>query len=208
MNGDWEPLTVATNIFCNASRRNSDSDWHATARWLVTGVLGARAGVRPQLPSVCHTIRFHAPVGHHGELLLSRSMNLLDVVEDLLQRERSATVSRIDATLRSGSVEKYATQRSGSRTAPHGSPHPAVCRSPGTSCTSSPPAGRRGRKARSASPGSAGASGGRSGPCRTSAAARPFCWPGSTTGGNDHKAHRTARLITVTAPAPASRTAA
>ena len=51
-----------------------------------------------------------------AQLLLSRSMNLLDVVEDLLQRRAVGhrLEDRCHAQIRS--VEKYATQRSGSRT--------------------------------------------------------------------------------------------
>ena len=124
-----------------------------TTLWLVPRRVApvAQPGLRPvpgpqlhqRVPPTDQVPRPH--VGPHmAQLLLSRSMNLLDVVEDLLQRRvvGHRLEDRCHAQIRGRTRSTPPSDRL-APPAPHGSPHPPVCRSPGTSCTSSPPAGRR-----------------------------------------------------------------
>ena len=103
---------------CNARDVTPDSDWHVTHDALACPTAsrsGAQPGLRPVAGPQLHervppTDQVPRPqVGPHiSQLLLSRSMNSLTSWKTCSNSERSATVSRIDATLRSGSVENYA----------------------------------------------------------------------------------------------------
>ena len=188
-----------------------------TTLWLVPRrVAAGRAnrdcgGTRPTAPPACATNRSGSTPPRwptHSELLLSRSMNLLDVVEDLLQRRAVGhrLEDRCHAQIRVGREVRHPAIGL-AHPAPHRSPRPPVCqvaRNVLYFFTTSRPSREKSPVCQPGSPQRFGQVdpvllpyfGGRP---------RPFFWPGSTTGGNDHKAasHRS-RLITVT-PAPSTR---
>ena len=200
------------NILCGRDV-TPDSDWHArTTLWLVPRRVApvAQPGLRPvpgpQLHQVCTDRSGSTPhVGPQCAMLLSRSMNLLDVVEDLLQRRAvgHGLEDRCHAQIGVGGEVRHPAI--GLRTSTTRITHPPVCRSPGTSCTSSPPAGVEGESPDLPAPGL---------PARLARSIRclPYLGgrPRPLLAGCDHRRQRPqgriarSRLITVT---PAASTA-